>query len=272
MNARVFTREEAQAVLPGAREIVRELQSLRRKIAVVRERMHLLEALWGADVRDDANPDAAECRRCRRAYRGLVRQFHRKAEQLDGLGCHVKDLDAGIVGFFHVHDGRATFMSWDLNDPTHETYEDLEHNPVVHTLESAHRLLPRLRGMFQEFDQIGASLEQARYELGLLAVMWGDAADDDGQPDAPKVRELTQHVQRLVDHGRDLERELHLAGCVLKDFHRGLVDFYHVRDGQLVFLCWQRNEPNILAWHPLDRGYSARQPSDGTGERHTRTQ
>lgn len=266
MNAKVFTVEEARALLPRVRQLVEELRHLRQRIGETRERITVLETLWGDDIRDKANPDAEEYRKHRLANRRLVRQFRKHAEELDRLGCHVKDIDEGIVGFFHIRDGKAVFMSWNLNDPSYETYEELENNPIVYTVEQARRMLPRLREVFGELDAISTSLEGTRHDLSLLEVMWGDDVHDQSQPDAPKVRELTRAVHRLVARGRELERELHMAGCILKDFHRGLVDFYHIRDGQIVFLCWQRDEPNILAWHSLDGGYLGRQPLDGRAE------
>jgi|GEM_PF-65799 len=264
MNAKVLTVEEAHALLPRVKEIVDRLRRLRHQIAATQERIAVLEALWDDEIRNESNPDAEEYRKHKLTNRRQVRQFRKNAEELDRLGCHVKDLDSGIVGVFHVRDGKAVFMSWNLDDTAHETYEELENNPRVYSVEEARAMLPRLREIFREFDRVSESLEKARHELSLLEVMWGDDVEDDDHPDAPQVRRLTQEIRRLVRYGRDLERELHLAGCVLTDFQRGLIDFYHVRDGQIVYLCWQRDEPDIIAWHPLDAGYATRRSLDNT--------
>ena len=56
--------------------------------------------------------------------------------------------------------------------------------------------------------------------------------------------------------------ELQSIGCVAKGIDAGLVDFYALRDDQLVYLCWQVGEPGISHWHPLDVGFDGRQPID----------
>jgi len=45
------------------------------------------------------------------------------------------------------------------------------------------------------------------------------------------------------------------------------VDFYSLRDDEPVFLCWQFGEPAVTHWHPLDEGFSARQPLAGVSYR-----
>jgi hypothetical protein len=42
------------------------------------------------------------------------------------------------------------------------------------------------------------------------------------------------------------------------------VDFYSVRDNEVVFLCWQRGEEAIGFYHTLAGGYRSRRPLDQT--------
>ena len=55
-------------------------------------------------------------------------------------------------------------------------------------------------------------------------------------------------------------QKLDTLGGVLKDLEQGLVDFYSLRDGDLVFLCWKLGEPSVGFWHALDTGFASRQP------------
>ena len=126
-------------------------------------------------------------------------------------------------------------------------------------------MLPRLREVFGTLDQVNEDITAARHELNLHEAMWGERLDDETMPDAQHVRELMEKMQTLIGRGRDLEGELYRSGCQLKDFRNGLIDFYHVRDEQLVFLCWQRDEPQITAWHPMDCGYEDRRSLNGCG-------
>jgi hypothetical protein len=49
-------------------------------------------------------------------------------------------------------------------------------------------------------------------------------------------------------------------GGVVKDLETGLVDFPHLRDGEVVNLCWKHGETAIEYWHGLDEGFARRKP------------
>ena len=49
-------------------------------------------------------------------------------------------------------------------------------------------------------------------------------------------------------------------GVELKGIEQGLVDFPTMRDGRVVYLCWQLGEGTIAYWHEIDAGFSGRQP------------
>ena len=49
-------------------------------------------------------------------------------------------------------------------------------------------------------------------------------------------------------------------GGVTKDLEAGLVDFPHLRDGDVVNLCWKHGETSIEHWHGLDEGFAKRKP------------
>jgi len=260
MNTRVFTVEEARALLPAVTEIVDELRNLRVRITENRRRIDILETLWGDDVRRDDNPDAEEYRRHKLDNRSLVRRFRQQSEHLDELGCHVKDLDHGDVGFFHVRNGLAVFMAWNIGRVEREWHEEIAPNARVFSLDEARALLPHLRKVFAEFDALNEGLVDARKELQRLRTIGNDESFD--HPDREKTQELNDRISRLLERGRTLEQILHDYGCQLRDFQEGLIDFFHVRDGQLVVLCWRRDESDITAWHPFDAGYTARKPLD----------
>jgi hypothetical protein len=54
-------------------------------------------------------------------------------------------------------------------------------------------------------------------------------------------------------------QDLQSKGCILKGIEQGLVDFYSIRDGREVFLCWKHPEKEIKHWHDIDTGFSGRQ-------------
>ena len=104
------------------------------------------------------------------------------------------------------------------------------------------------------------------------------------QAEAAVVRERLHAEQEriamtgggVIDHGlwkqgrEDLERvgrriqsrleDIARLGGVVKDLDLGLVDFPHLRDGEIVNLCWKHGETSIEYWHGLDEGFAKRKP------------
>jgi len=46
----------------------------------------------------------------------------------------------------------------------------------------------------------------------------------------------------------------------VKDVNSGLIDFPSIRDGNVVFLCWQFGEDEVKFWHEVETGFEDRQP------------
>ena len=68
--------------------------------------------------------------------------------------------------------------------------------------------------------------------------------------------DLERIARRLETRMEDIGR----LGGVIKDMGLGLVDFPHLRDGEVVNLCWKHGETAIEYWHGLDEGFAKRKP------------
>jgi hypothetical protein len=75
----------------------------------------------------------------------------------------------------------------------------------------------------------------------------------DSAPDDEAMSEVMRRLEKEIQKLEDL-------GCVLKDMNTGLVDFPAVRLGVRVWLCWKLGEKEVMFWHGLHEGYSARKP------------
>ena len=71
----------------------------------------------------------------------------------------------------------------------------------------------------------------------------------------------------------EIASEIEEMGCFLKDVDQGLIDFPFLIDAseadeeeQVVFLCWQYGEPQVVAWHAIDSGFSDRHPLPGASK------
>jgi len=127
----------------------------------------------------------------------------------------------------------------------------------VFTVEEANALIPRMeilvRGLQTEADVLRARIRDlARQSDSAIAGMpLGDLVD--------RFPELKENATRMAEMAGDVES----LGGFLKDIELGLVDLPYEIDGDVVFLCWQSGERQIVAWHTIDSGFAERRPLPG---------
>ena len=117
---------------------------------------------------------------------------------------------------------------------------DPEHGfPRLFTVTEAQRTLPLVRAIVQDVLNLGA---QARDVLA-------------GRADGPTIDDLQDQLREHL-------AELAAIGCYYKDwnFQIGLVDFPALIDGEVVFLCWRSDEPELRYYHRIEDGYAGRRP------------
>jgi hypothetical protein len=114
-------------------------------------------------------------------------------------------------------------------------------------------LLPKLRAWAVRLGEVHA-------ELHRLTAFWGGEVDAVDHVDHGRKSQLDgewAHLSRRLEEAVDaLARE----GIQVKDLETGLVDFYGRVDGEIVFLCWRRGEPDVAHFHSLDGGFRSRRP------------
>ena len=68
--------------------------------------------------------------------------------------------------------------------------------------------------------------------------------------------DLTEDAKRLMSYAEELRQ----IGVELKTPTEGLVDFPAIVGGELAYLCWKFDEPEIQFWHTTSGGFAGRQP------------
>lgn len=132
--------------------------------------------------------------------------------------------------------------------------------PRVYTVEQVNELVPDLIRIFDQADAIRKKIQTTKIRLNALEVIWGEGLQ---KSDCPDHKEFEHYIEELKNLEEAFSRELAKVGEMggqVKSFDPGLADFYGVRDGYLVFLCWRRGEESIDYWHDLESGYAGRQP------------
>ena len=120
---RLFTLEEATALLDQLREHVLAMQACKREIDVVRDR------LSGAAERSSGNghvQDEAELGSDRRRAEALVDDLNQHLAAINEAGVEMKDVDQGLLDFPSERDGRVVFLCWKLGEDRIAWWHDVD--------------------------------------------------------------------------------------------------------------------------------------------------
>ncbi|HLW47072.1 MAG TPA: DUF2203 domain-containing protein [bacterium] len=110
---RYFTLPEAQALLPRLREVLEALRRTRDAATLKKTQIDLLwkrleggEAVLGTIGDEQKQMDS------------LASRLTAIAEDVEKIGCVLRDVDAGLVDFpARVRGGRTVFLCWRLGEP-----------------------------------------------------------------------------------------------------------------------------------------------------------
>ena len=127
----------------------------------------------------------------------------------------------------------------------------------VFTVEEANRLLPKLGELIREAQAKQREILAKEVEVDTLELLY--PSGEEGKV-SPEIAREIEAYNEAVNQFYSLIDEVHELGCFLKDIDMGLVDFYTLHDGRVVYLCWKFGEPEVGHWHEVGRGYAYRQP------------
>ncbi len=134
------------------------------------------------------------------------------------------------------------------------------------TVDEANALLPDLEEVFRHMDGLRARIQEDTDKLQVLDVLWGPSLREPGNPDRKEFLHLRAAVREAMKRLRSVvQKEVLDRGIRLPPggVEQGLLDFPTTYEGRWVFLCWQRGEKEIEAWHELEGGYRGRRPLTG---------
>ena len=131
------------------------------------------------------------------------------------------------------------------------------------TVEEANALIPDVEEVFRHLEGLRKEIRRASDRLSVLDVLWGEKLLDPDNPDRKEFLEERAVVRRLLQEVEEVvETEFTSRGIRFPPggLENGLVDFPSTYEGRWIYLCWQRGEEQILAWHELDGGFGGRKP------------
>lgn len=124
-----------------------------------------------------------------------------------------------------------------------------------YTLEEANATLPWLEEMLTRMVRLREQLGSQQNKLmSLMQHRSGNGVASHDQ----EIEESQRTQDDLAQQLRQDLQEITGRGIIIRDIVRGLVDFPSDREGQTIFLCWLRGEPQIDYWHGTNEGFGSR--------------
>lgn len=104
---KLFTIQEANALLPSVRVILAKIQRAHRRLAEYRD-----EARKAAEAAEQGGGGIADGV----AYAVVLTDLTSQMSELDTLGVQLKDFERGLVDFPSLRDGRVVLLCWQLGE------------------------------------------------------------------------------------------------------------------------------------------------------------
>jgi hypothetical protein len=130
------------------------------------------------------------------------------------------------------------------------------------TVAEANGLLPHLRSVLERIEEAANRAREHHEKLQVLDALWGDLVQRSDNPDHREWHERRAAVAESIDLLERLVQE-EISGRGIRfpqgGLQHGLLDFPTTWEGRWVYLCWQRDEPRLRAWHEVATGFAGRQ-------------
>jgi hypothetical protein len=105
---KIFTVQEANALLPNVRIILAKIQRAHRKLSRYRD-----EAKKASEAAEqDGGGGIAQGA----AYASVLTELTLQLAELESLGVQLKDFERGLVDFPSLRDGRVVLLCWQLGE------------------------------------------------------------------------------------------------------------------------------------------------------------
>ena len=104
---KIFTVQEANALLPNVRIILAKIKRAHRRLTHYR-----VEAKKASEAAEQGGGGIAEGA----AYASVLTELTVQLGELEGLGVQLKDFERGLVDFPSLRDGRVVLLCWQMGE------------------------------------------------------------------------------------------------------------------------------------------------------------
>lgn len=125
----------------------------------------------------------------------------------------------------------------------------------IFTLVEANEALPRARELMLELRETRRRIVSMQAAVDIEELTATSLTVNHRE----KIEHLLHEIESEVHAFHRTSEALNSIGCELKDLEKGTLDFYGLRDNQVVYFCWIEGEAKVCHWHPLESGFQGRQ-------------
>jgi len=126
--------------------------------------------------------------------------------------------------------------------------------PRLFTVVEANALLPAVRVLMERIQE---NIQRLKNKSKIII---RDEQLDPGAADFMDRLQENNEIARLVSEVKDGVEQIQSYGCICKGAEQGLIDFPCLLGAEVVYLCWQRDEPTVSYWHRIEAGFAGRRP------------
>ena len=108
LSKEYFTIVDAERLLP-------KIEGILRKTIRINKALDLLGSIE-IEVYDDDYNNLRRITKMNKQFHKLSYEFYAKIENLEDIGCIIKDIDVGILDFYSRYAGKDIFLCWKLGE------------------------------------------------------------------------------------------------------------------------------------------------------------
>ena len=128
MRNRAFELEEVNQLLPKIQPLVEALGEKKKKMSSLHDQLLTLELIQNQEKENDfyLSEEGKEYLAFSKELEALVVSFEEDLKAFHELGCLLRDIEKGIVDFYHVFQERVVFLTWEKDDTTVQYWHDVD--------------------------------------------------------------------------------------------------------------------------------------------------
>ena len=121
---RIFSREEADALLPELEKCLKLLQTKKEAYSRTHDLLFMHELVCAAERNHGFSEEQDGLEDGIHALEEAIEDLAKDVDAIFAKGCLLRNIEKGHVEFFGLHDGEEIYFSWQLGEPNVGHYRE----------------------------------------------------------------------------------------------------------------------------------------------------